>query len=297
MNAIFISFNDNHYHFVNSFLNSIKHNYKNHPTILANYDGNNQRVIARLKETTNLRQIELNHTYGFNTGGIPSNIIFQRFNLWTHQFDEFDKILHLDVDMVILKSLDHIFEKEDFYIYSDHNPHAKIFSNSNDTYLLQSLKEDKIAICNTIDCMANAGVFLIPKKYRTNDYYQSLISLANKYHAYAAFADQSIISLWCHQSEIGIHVDFENNCQIRFLCDKNLRINVEKISILHFSGEAKYINKSTYQSGNLQSALDIYEAANAIRFFYRKPRFEIDELEELKTNLETAYKNHKHQKP
>lgn len=290
MNAIFISFDDKHFHFAKSFLFSIKANYSNHPLILANYNGKSNSILTFLQAIDNLKIINLRESYSYEIGHMPSTIVFQRFNLWTDQFDDYDNILYLDVDIIILSSLDYLFNKDDFYIFSDHSPYAKIFRQQDSPEIVDMLKEDNISIPCTIDSMANSGVFLIPKKYRTPMYYQKLIAIAEKYHRYVAFSDQSIISLWCLSENIVFHAEYENNCQIRFFYYKDICIAIDDIRILHFSGGAKPGMKPNGILGD-DGVTDFgfYFIANDIRYFYRKARENDGACRELISALSEKY--------
>jgi len=46
-------------------------------------------------------------------------VFYARFMMWNDYFKQFDKILHLDVDIYIIRPLDYIFENEDFFIVSE----------------------------------------------------------------------------------------------------------------------------------------------------------------------------------
>lgn len=279
MHAIFMAFDDNHFHYAKSCINSIKANYPEHPIILISYSGNNENVLFFIKEKTNTKLIYVKHDYHYNLGSMPSNIVYKRFNLWTDQFDEYENILHLDADTIVLKPLDALFKKNEFFICSDHSKTANIF-DSPTIHTKNLLKADGICIDNIIDEMGNAGIYLIPKKYRTEKYYQDLIRLAEKYHHHVSYGDQSIISLWAHLQKIAITDEYEYNCQIRFLYDKSITLKVENLTIIHFSGEAKDIEKYN-RPDNADEIIEFYLITNAIRFFYRKERKAFEHGEDI----------------
>lgn len=290
MNAIFISFDDGHYHFAKSFFYSIKANYSDHPLILVNYIGKAKDVINFICQFQDVEMVHLENTYQFDIGHMPSSIVYQRFNLWTDQFSGYENILYLDVDTIVLGSLNSIFNKNEFYICSDHSVGARIFRREDDVIRLM-LDEDNIQIPASVDSMANSGMFLIPKKYRINRHYEKLIVIADKYHKYVAFSDQSIISLWCMSEKIPFQSDYENNCQIRLLYYKDIHIAVDRINILHFSGGAKPgRNPNGILGDDGVTDLDFYMISNKIRYFYRKSRDESYGCKELINMLAEKYR-------
>jgi len=46
-------------------------------------------------------------------------VFYARFMIFNEYFSQFDKILHLDVDIYINKNLDELFKKDSFFIVKD----------------------------------------------------------------------------------------------------------------------------------------------------------------------------------
>lgn len=275
-NAIFISFDDNYLSYATSCINSILSNYPDHPVILLNYSGNQKIVAHEHLGSGRIEILQLQNDFNFTLGPVKSPIVYDRFLLWGEIFQEFNKILHLDVDTLVLRPLDDLFEHE-FFITSDNHIQARSLTIHDRRIQHQLtpadisacnklLKDDNLQSMNKIHTMANAGVFLISKKYRGPSQLNSLIRLATRYDKYLAYADQSAISIWCAQNNLKPNLDFKFNQQIRFLIDQNP--SMEDTHILHFSGEAKFYNHLMLQPRHTE----IYRQCDALRLFYRKVR-------------------------
>jgi lipopolysaccharide biosynthesis glycosyltransferase len=298
-NAIFISFDDGYAHYAKSCINSIKSNYPAHPEIIINYCGKTKSIIDYISQIENSTLFTYEDKFPFDPGSIGNPIIFNRFNLWTEAFAEYKNILYLDVDVIVLKSLARVFNESDFYVCSDCHEQAKIFSvddnrllksrsiNTDDT-LKNKLSEDKLNVPTSKLSMVNSGMFLMPPSYRTNTNFNDLLMLAQRYNSHIAYSDQSVISIWCWKNGININSDFNLNCQVRFLCDDSMSINIHDVEVLHFSGEAKS-PKEYFAPGSVD--LKIYEICNRIRDHYRIVRNNnepllllLNELAEIKQN-------------
>lgn len=242
-NTIFVSIDNNFYDLLIEFLKNIKNNYKNHPLI--------HIIHTNLNKNQELKSFLINNNIKFIKNDIGEEIVwpimlhlennydprvfYARFMIWNNYFRSFDKILHLDVDMLILKPLDYIFEKDDFFIVEDvYEWHD--FIDINDIKLIKQLKKDNISVPKC----SNAGMFLITKKYLTDDYLNSLIEIKNSYKDFIRFADQSIINIFLFKNNIKIENDFKSNFQYRLLFVNFLDIYwILDTKILHFNWLSK----------------------------------------------------------
>ncbi|MBA4054101.1 MAG: hypothetical protein C0490_05255 [Marivirga sp.] len=219
-NAIFLSFDDSHFGYAKMCLRSLQANYPNHPIILCYYNGNDFHVMKFLKLIDNIKIFHGRRDFlnldGINLGVVDSRQVFFRYMLWSNEFDDYDTILHLDVDLVILKPLDEIFQHKEFFAVCDFSPYYSIFKN--ESYASPALEglllNDKIQLRQYPYNMMNAGVFLIPKSYRTNVNFNLLWEITRKYNDHLMFADQSAISLWCFSQNI----NFSNDIRFNFQC-------------------------------------------------------------------------------
>jgi lipopolysaccharide biosynthesis glycosyltransferase len=82
--------------------------------------------------------------------------------------------------------------------------------------------------------MCNAGMFMIPKKYRTSVYFNHLIKIEKKFFHWIKYEDQSILTLWCQYFNIPISNEVKYNFQTTFETLKH--IDSKDIKIVHFSG-------------------------------------------------------------
>ena len=280
--AIFLSFDDKFTHHAKTCINSIKANYAQHPRLLINYKGNNPNTEHFLDELDNAERIRLTAEYRFRTGPVSNAIVFDRYELWTDRFEAFDTIMHLDVDTIVLRPFDYLFEESVPFVAADFHEQSRIFSiddsrlkTRNDippkNTLDDLLEIDGLTIPNSRTAMINAGIFTLPKAYRTSAQRESLLGLARKYNDHVAYADQSIISLWCWKIGIPISSRFELNCQIRLLVDAAAKVNVNTLAILHYSGEAKYQNLLVPTEAH-RLTKPLYDLCTEIRSHYRVPR-------------------------
>ncbi|MEO6523837.1 MAG: glycosyltransferase [Mucilaginibacter sp.] len=218
-NAIFLTFDDHYLKYAFVCLNSIKENYPNHPEILIFYEGQDAFVLKSIDAIPNCNIIQFNleflKEYNIKLTDWTTSKVLIRYILWTPQFDEYDNILHIDADTIICKPLDEIFSNTDFFAVKDYTPFGfsgfkKEFSSNK--VLQKMLAADNFPFSPSECSMLNAGVFVIPKKYRTKAHFEKLLELSKKYSFYANFADQTIISLWCHYNLI----DFSENLRFNF---------------------------------------------------------------------------------
>lgn len=241
MNTIFISIDSKYFDLSIEFLKNIKANYPTHPIIHICYLNLSSTQMEKMRNiNTNIRFIEnnldenivgpimshLNHTE-FNP-----RVFYARFLIWGDYFKEYNKILHLDVDMFILKPLENLFDMEDFFIVKDvYDWHD--FKDLNNTALQIEFGNDKI---NQIPIWSNAGVFLVTKKYLNKWVLDSFIDIKNRYSDYIKFADQSIISIWMKKNHIIPTDNYSYNYQFRLFFLDPLNINsAESSFIIHLN--------------------------------------------------------------
>lgn len=221
-NAIFLTFDDHYFGYAQMCLLSIQANYPGHPKILCYYNGTDLLVKDFLKSIDNIEVFSYRADFlnlnGINLGVINSPQVFNRYMLWTSEFDEYDSILHLDVDVIVLKPLDELFEHKDFFAVCDFSPYYSVFKNEcySSSVLGSLLVSDKIQLRTYPNNMINAGVFLIPKSYRTGMNFNLLWDITRKYNEYLMFADQSAITLWGFSRNIRFSNDIRFNFQCAF---------------------------------------------------------------------------------
>lgn len=247
-NAIFIIFDDDYAQYAIACLKSLQENYTQHPQILACYDGNDEDVLTFLDRVPNLTSLTYNLDFldftKFSPDVAKLHKVYFRYILWTDRFSEYDTILHLDVDTLVLEPLDYLFLQNDFFAVYDHTPFGlSVFKKSyyHDQNLIQELRNDGFEFMPG-DCrMMNAGVFTIPKKYRTRENFKKLVDFTVRYEKYIMFYDQSAISLWCYYMGIHFSEQIEYNFQVCFLNNPKIFYDLLhkrsdfKIHLVHFS--------------------------------------------------------------
>lgn len=229
-------------------INSIKQNYNDHPIIVVYYDGDNEEFIEYLNSIGNLIVHVLNNNCFGLIGldvkavdlGVVNNLkVYYKYLLWTSIFDEYDKILYLDADTLVLNSLEELFTQDDFFAVTDYSESDdyKLFRREfvNCDTLRSILDQDGLHYPKGVHDMINAGVFLIPKVYRTEFHLRELIAVTYKYSKYMTFADQSAISIWCHKNGIKIQRNYYYNFQVSFYTKILQNFLHDKIRIIHFS--------------------------------------------------------------
>ncbi len=165
---------------------------------------------------------------------IDPRVFYARFLMRTSDvFKEYNNILHLDADTLVMNNLDNLMNFDEFYTVQEaYQWDDKIFKNHHDENLIKKLEEDKILINWEA---SNAWIFLLPKKYRTQLNYDYLIYLLSSYKEYIKWADQSILNIWAYKNNIPIQKEFKYNFQHRILMkEENIEL-IKDASIIHFN--------------------------------------------------------------
>lgn len=247
-NCIFITFDDNYFFYAKPCLNSLVKNYPNHPPVKVLYKGNNPDVLNFISTLSNVQiidyQLDLSQFESLNFGPMGSPMIYVRLLLWTNYFDEYDTIVYLDCDTLILKPFPEVFEENDFFCVLDNactmndSPH-KVFlmSGESDENLLSLLQKDNLEFDTINKLMINSGFFVLPKRYRTKEHLDQIWKITATYNPYIMYADQSALSIWCYLNNIFISKDYKYNFQIGLSFNKAIpSIDIDSIKIIHFAG-------------------------------------------------------------
>jgi lipopolysaccharide biosynthesis glycosyltransferase len=169
--------------------------------------------------------------------------VIARFRLWRRAFRDHDTILHLDADTLVLAPLDPLFERPEPFIVANHepSPEIRIFrpEHRRTAELQARLRQDGITYPGHPDDMGNAGVFTLPRAFRSREHLATLASFAQRYGAYLAYADQSLVSLWLRSLGIRPTSEFAYNFQTPFFTASDVAVPREDIRILHFSSDRK----------------------------------------------------------
>jgi lipopolysaccharide biosynthesis glycosyltransferase len=236
-NAIFICVDRNYEKYARACFNSLETNYLNHPIVLVYSNYPTDEFSTYIHGLKNYKLIHYQQFFTDNAlGPIGNEIVYNKFRLWSNEFDEYDTVLHLDVDLLVVKSLESYFNIEDFFIVVDglEDFVVNAFHNCDDR-LGNLLQEDKIDFdYKKPSFMYNAGVFCVPKKYRTQENLDELIHLTRRYSQYLRFADQTAITLWCYRHHIKPSYKLGKNYLTPFFGHKSTWRKPEDIHIIHF---------------------------------------------------------------
>jgi len=244
-NAIAFYFDDRYLNYARALVGSIVTNYPSHPKILVYYEGQNTEIRNLLRTLVNVELKDMFYRENFRAqkkslGPVNHPGVYLKYNLWTSDFDEYDNVLYLDCDTIVQRNLDYIFEEHDFFIVSNHEPYTivRVFGQDkrHDKKLQRKLNRYGIKYPDGPNSMANAGVFMIPKKYRTPFYYNLLCDLSKDFIKYCAYADQSIITLWCNVLNIPISQSYLYNYQVSFGSLRDVGSPPQSARIVHFTG-------------------------------------------------------------
>lgn len=238
-NCIFISFDDNYYEYAKVCINSIKANYPEHPLVMVYYMGSDSKVVHYLDSIDNLQIVKDNfHSskYNYLNMGVGSSVMHGKFFLWEEYFQQFDNIVYLDCDVVVLKPFPELFDTNDFFAVSDFSDENIFDPKSNQQELEALAKTDNIELKEIDTYMINGGVMAVPKRFRSVKYHRQIWYLIKRYNNYTSHYNQSIISLWTYLNKISISRDIYYNFQIHHVVGPIAEFaEIDSIKILHYS--------------------------------------------------------------
>lgn len=220
---LFLACSHNLVYQAQSCLSSIERNYPDHPAIWIHHSDMIEDDIQFLLKFAKrivfvkidpLDEILQGPSHKGPRHASTSVMFYVRLLAWSRQYDFADKILYLDIDTVVIRTLAPLLQSDDFLIFPN-NPlgHTAVFRNIWDPKLLQLLAEDGHP--PEMASAPNSGVLLIPKRFRTEAHRQDLIRLMNRYANYSAFADQGVLTLWLRENRIPIQSNMDGNFQLR----------------------------------------------------------------------------------
>lgn len=242
--AIAVTVGANYFDVLCLFLDTLEQNYPAHPNVVVCYRNFSLGQTRFLKQRyARLRLLDIDG-YPLPTGPgmlhhdrlYDLDVFYARLLLWTDVFDDYQVVLYLDVDLLVLAPLDGLFETSSFSIIAEsyRGAHPVLYDNQQDEWQ-PLLKEDGIAECSDQQ-PANAGVFAIARRYRTHAQFQRLASILERYEPYLAWGDQSMLNIWMWQNGLEPSYDFRYNFQARLLEQRRERKAYRDARILHFNG-------------------------------------------------------------
>jgi hypothetical protein len=224
-NAIFYAASERFLPLLELNLSTLRSAFPEHPEIIIYHSGLSDGAIARLSVIPRLRlhrHIPSERELGpavtiFNERYSDRNLSYYRFALWSEAFDEYDNVLHIDADALILKPLDALFNVNAFTIFRDRTEEgASIFVNpTKDPAAFEALRrEDGLPEDFPI---GNCGVFVHTRSDRTRESREQLLQTLERYRPFIRWADQSVINIWMRRRGLFPVDDSEYNYQCRLL--------------------------------------------------------------------------------
>jgi lipopolysaccharide biosynthesis glycosyltransferase len=245
-NAIFLPFDNNFTLYARACINSIKRNFPEHPRMLVLYDGSEPAFLSFLAGMDNLDLVktsdmnEIFARFGLQDSDVnDKRFLLYKYLAWSELFEPYDNVLYLDVDTLVLRPLDEMLSTAEFLIIPDNEirADARVFQVAEyaNSQLLELLHEDGLPLFDQREDMCNAGVFVIPKKFRTNQHLRQLLNIRQRYDRFFAHADQSVISIWCRLNAIRYTPRFDFNFQQAMLNSDIKGYDENNVYIIHFS--------------------------------------------------------------
>ena len=196
--------------------------------------------------------LEVDNKYKFfkNTNSYITNSTFIRFDI-PNILSQYDKILYLDVDMIIQKDLSELYNTEIGNMY------AGVVCDVGDSFY-------NLTGRTNVEKYFNAGMILYnAKKYRENGLCKKLVDIYTKQPKKLLLMDQDALNIaFNNQIKILSPIyNFQQSCceywQKDVLKYYNIQVNdikLENIVIIHYTRMKPWIYKSTY----LKSQWDLY---------------------------------------
>ncbi|HEX2852311.1 MAG TPA: glycosyltransferase, partial [Opitutaceae bacterium] len=215
--------------------------YPAHPEIVVCQKGFSPQEIHFLETRhPRLRCLDLT-THAFlkgpamlNRANYDVDPFYARFLIWTELFDGYDNVLYLDIDAFVTGSLEPLFASQEFLCFEESyvgpNP---VFFDDTDPVLVRQLREDGLTLPAT---SGNAGVMLVPRRYRTPEQLALLHRLVERYRQFLVWGDQTLINLWMAANGIRPTKDYRYNFQVRLLQQKREAEAYRAVCFFHMNG-------------------------------------------------------------
>ncbi len=162
-----------------------------------------------------------------------AELFYARFLIWGEAFDEYDRVLYLDVDGLVLNSLDPLLE-QDFYTCVNGSGRMRVFRDPEDPDLQALLDADGIDLEGFKTC--NGGVMLLSARWRTREQLAKITEIVRRYRPYLRWGDQSVTNLWMYQNGLRSSEDTRYNYLLFLDAWKpGARRLLREVGFLHFA--------------------------------------------------------------
>lgn len=241
-NAVFVALNRRFFDCATIFLRSLFKVYPNCPDILVFHTDLTPRERGFMEKYPSVKTVQISSA-DFETGPPMAThrpkladpvISYARFLIWTDHMKDYETVLHLDTDLLILKPFEELFAKKQFTIFEEtYQAEDALFYDARHPELLRLLQEDSIQPPRVV---ANCGVFTVPKKDRTPENRELLTYLLKRYSKFIKWADQSVINLWMAKKGIMVNPNNQHNFQHRLIVKSSDAKGLSGAKIFHFNG-------------------------------------------------------------
>ena len=220
-------------------LQSIERYYPQHPDILVYHYGLTPKQVKKLGTFSKVRPVFFRDDLSYGISLMPSHrqmrvdplIVTARYAIWSHTLSHYDKVLHLDVDTLVLGPLDSFFLRNEFTMIEEPFD-AGLFDDANLPLGTALLKEDGIRFGSR---QANGGVFLVPRHFRNPEHRDRLHALNKKYGSIVKWQDQSILNLLLFDQGLAPTEDYEFNYCVNMHAHYPKEFETANIKVLHFN--------------------------------------------------------------
>lgn len=273
--AIFITINSKFVPITRLFLNSLRRNYPNYPELLIHYTDLSSKDLELLRQYPRVKLISLDRFPDLATGPIMNGIgkivdprvFYSRLLIWTPMYEAYDKIMFMDVDILVLHDLEELWQHDFFIVQEPYSGEDNVFYDHNDVNLKKLIYE--IGIDENIP-RSNAGLFVISKKWRNAQEYSFLMQIITKFSSYIKWADQSVINIWMKARNIvpskDLRFNFIHN-QFQVGYD---RAFLNKIRVIHFNGTHDNKKRMIY----MKAANILFNLTRKVSFYADFLKFE-----------------------
>jgi len=247
-NCIFTAVDRNYENYARACFNSLEENYPDHPIVLVFYEDLSEEFKEFVSKKNMFKLEHMKHNIWleneFNLGPVGKGIVYIRYLLWTDYFNGYDDVLHLDVDTLVLGNLDDIFGRNQFTMFNNNEIlHGVDIIERSDRAMeaVNSLLPNAHYDVWNPPEYGNAGIFVIPKKYRNYDkiksHHKQLLTITRNISNVLIYADQSAINLWMRENNIPVSNEIEYNFQPHFFNYKENTYSLDDVKIIHFAAK------------------------------------------------------------
>ena len=244
--AVLVTVDDRYADPLHLFLGSLHRHYPRHPDVLvctADWSAALHDRFRRLFPFVTWIDVA---DLEWNTGppmkheeAFDRSVMYARWAAFTSRFDQYDRILYLDADTLVLEPLDALVNSSQMVAFEELFPHKTtlVFTDRTDAALQALLTADGLDD-HDWNIAANAGVIVLPRSVRTPEHLAAAWRITSRYARHLMWGDQSLLNVWMAQYRVAVTHDCRFNYQLRLLLEDRRRCcPFRDVKILHFNGQ------------------------------------------------------------